>query len=345
MKLLNPRSLEILRHIVDAYVQTGDPIGSLTLAERLGNTLSSATIRNVMSRLEDLGLLYSPHTSAGRLPTEEGLRFFVQGILEQADLSDADRHMIEEKCHEKNLSLTELLGEVTHVLSGLSHSAGLVIIPKEEKTLKHIEFVAIDGQCGLAIIVTSDGDVQNRLIDLPPGISQSTLAEASNYLNARLVGQTLNDAKRRVSSELESHQARLDHLTKEVVESGLAIWSGSGKSASLIVNGQSNLLQSVHHIEELNSIKDIFRLLEKKENLVNLLDASLKGDGVQIFIGAENDLFRYVGCSLVLSPYENKLGNVVGAVGVIGSTRINYGRVIPMVNYTSKILSRLISER
>ncbi len=345
MKLLNPRSFEILRHIVDAYVQTGEPMGSLTLAERLGNTLSSATIRNVMARLEDLGLLYSPHVSAGRLPTEEGLRFFVQGLLEGCDLSEADRHLIEDRCQEKKLSLTDLLSEVSAVLSGLSKSAGLVIIPKEEKILKHIEFIAIDTHCALAIMVTEEGDVENRLVDLPRGFSQSTLVEASNYLSARLTGHTLSNAKSRITRELASHQEKLDALTREVVESGLAIWSGAGKKASLIVNGQSNLLDSVQHIEELNAIKDIFSLLEKKENLVSLLDASMKADGVQIFIGAENDLFRHVGCSLVMSPYENKKGSIVGAVGVIGSTRINYGRVIPMVNYTAKILSRLISEK
>lgn len=345
MKVLNPRSLEILRHIVDVYIQTGEPTGSLTLAERLGNTLSSATIRNVMARLEDLGLLYAPHKSAGRLPTEEGLRFFVQGLIEECELSDTDRQMIEDRCREKSLSLPDLLSEVSTVLSGLSHSAGLVIIPKEEKTLKHIEFVSIDPRCALAIMVTTDGDVENRLIDLPPGITHATLVEASNYLSARLTGQTLNQAKKKIAYELTVHKETLDSLTKDVIRSGLAVWQGEGKNASLIVNGQSNLLHSVRYVEELGAIKEIFSLLEKKENLVHLLDASLKADGVQIFIGAENDLFKYVGCSLVMSPYQNKVGNVVGAVGVIGSTRINYGRVIPMVNYTSKILSRLISER
>ena len=213
MKLLNPRSFEILRHIVDTYVQTGEPTGSLTLAERLGNTLSSATIRNVMARLEDLGLLYSPHVSAGRLPTEEGLRFFVQGLLEGTDLSDADRQLIEERCQEKNLSLLDLLSEVSTVLSGLSKSAGLVIIPKEEKILKHIEFIAIDPQCALAIMVTEEGDVENRLLELPRGFSQSTLVEASNYLSARLTGQTLTRAKSRIAEELASHQEKLDMLT------------------------------------------------------------------------------------------------------------------------------------
>lgn len=343
MKLLNPRSLEILRHVVDMYVETGEPIGSLTLAERLGHQLSSATIRNVMSQLEDSGFLYSPHTSAGRLPTDEGLRFVVNGLLESSELSSEDRFLIEEKCIEKSRSLSQVLTEVSNVLSGLSTCAGFVVVPQEEKILRQIEFVPLDDGTALAIMVTQEGEVENRLFQLPIGFSVSTLIEAGNYLNARLAGRTLNEAKNRILKELSSHQADLDLLSQEVIKSGLAMWSGTGKGASLIVNGQSNLLNKVEHLEDLNTIKHIFGLLEKKENLINLLDASMKGEGIQIFIGAENELFHHVGCSLVLSPYENKLGDIVGAVGVIGPKRLNYGRVIPMVNYTAKILSRILS--
>lgn len=345
MKLLNDRSLEILRHVIDMYVETGEPIGSLTLAERLDNQLSSATIRNIMAKLEDFGLLYSPHTSAGRLPTDEGLRFFVHGLLESSELSLEDRSVIEERCFERNLSLPQLLGEVSTLLSALSTCAGFVVVPQEEKILRHIEFVLLEEGSALAIMVTQDGDVENRLFQLPQGFSLSTLVEASNYLNTRLSGKTLEEAKKRVREEMSSHQADLDVLSQEVVNSGLAVWSGTGKGASLIVNGQSNLLKSVEHIEDLNAIKHIFSLLERKENLINLLDASMKGDGIQIFIGAENEFFQHVGCSLVLSPYENKLGDVVGAVGVIGPKRLNYGRVIPMVDYTAKILSRLLNRK
>lgn len=345
MKLLNPRSLEILRHVIDMYVETGEPIGSLTLAERLGHQLSSATIRNVMSKLEDLGFLYSPHTSAGRLPTDEGLRFFVHGLLESSELSPEDSALIEERCLEKNLSLPQLLTEVSTLLSGLSTCAGFVVVPQEEKILRHIEFISLEDGTALAIMVSQEGEVENRLFRLPTGFSVSTLIEANNYLNARLSGRTLNEAKDRILQELSSHQAALDDLSQEVVKAGLAIWSGSGKGASLIVKGQSNLLNNVEHIEDLNAIKHIFGLLEKKENLINLLDASMKGDGIQIFIGAENEFFQHVGCSLVLSPYENKLGDIVGAVGVIGPKRLNYGRVVPMVNYTAKILSRLLSKK
>ena len=345
MKLLNSRSLEILRHVIDMYVETGEPIGSLTLADRLGNQISSATIRNVMARLEDLGLLYAPHTSSGRLPTDEGLRFFVHGLLESSELSREDRLMIEERCLEKNLPLSQLLGEVSTILSGLSKCAGFVVVPQEEKILRHIEFVPLNETTALAIMVTHDGDVENRLFPLPQGFSISMLIEATNYLNARLVGRTLKEARARITQELSSHQAQLDELSKEIVQSGLAIWSGSGKNASLIVNGQSNLINRVEHLEELNAIKHIFSLLERKENLINLLDASMKGEGVQIFIGAENEFFQHVGCSLVLSSYENNGGEVVGAVGVIGPKRLNYGRVVPMVNYTAKILSRLVSRK
>ncbi|MEI8320642.1 MAG: heat-inducible transcriptional repressor HrcA [Alphaproteobacteria bacterium] len=342
MDLINKRSLEILNHIVEAYVETGEPIGSLALAERLGMNVSSATIRNVMARLEEVGLLYSPHTSAGRLPTEAGLRFFVQGLLETGVLSNEDRLMIQSQCVQKGLTVDEVLGQVTSILSGLSSCASFLISPKKELTLKHIEFVSLQPGKALAILVTNDDEVENRLIDVPKGIPPSALAEASNYLNHRLVGKTLTDAKQQILKELSSHQTQLDQLSQNVIEKGLALWSGKEKNPSLIIQGQSKLLHNVAHLEELEAIKNIFGMLEQKETLVHLLDASLQGDGVQIFIGAQNEWFSYGGCSLVLSPYGNSEGKIIGAVGVIGPTRINYGRIIPMVDYTAKIVSHLL---
>lgn len=342
MDPLNRRSLEILRHVVDAYIQTGEPIGSLTLAQRLGMNVSSATIRNVLSKLEDRGLLYAPHTSAGRLPTEAGLRFFVQGILESDIMSEEDRFIIESKCSQKNLSLPEVLNQAASILSGLSSCASFLIVPKTEPILKHIEFIALEPNKALAVLVTDDGDVENRLIDIPAGIPLSNLTEASNYLNHKLAGQTLSQAKKQILEELRSHEAQLDKLSKSIVQKGLAIWAGKGKDASLVIQGQSKLLQNIAQIEELSIIKNIFDLLERKETLLNLLDASLHGDGVQIFIGAENEWFSHVGCSIVLSSCESSTGKIAGAIGVIGPTRINYGRIIPMVNYTAKIVSHLL---
>ncbi len=344
MDLLNNRSLEILHHIVEAYVETGEPIGSLALAQRLGMNVSSATIRNVMARLEEMGLLYAPHTSAGRMPTEAGLRFFVQGLLETGMLSEEDRLEIEAQCLKKGLSFNEILEQATAILSGLSLCASFLVVPKKELVLKHMEFVAIQPGKALVILVTHEGEVENRLIDLPVGIPPSALVEATNYLNHRLVGKTLGDAKQQILKELNSHQLQLDSLSKNIVEKGLALWASEEKDSSLIIQGQSKLLQNISHMEDLEAIRTIFNLLERKETLVHLLDAALKGDGVQIFIGAENELFSHVGCSLVLSPYENQTGKIIGAIGIIGPTRINYRRIIPMVNYTAKIVGHLLKE-
>jgi heat-inducible transcriptional repressor len=342
MEPLNARSLEILRHIVEAYVETGEPIGSLTVAHRLDMSLSSATIRNIMARLEEMGLLYSPHTSAGRLPTEAGLRFFVQGFLETRELSLEEKRKIEGQCSTQGLDINSLLNQASTILSGLSSCAGIVIAPKDEAILKHIEFIPLDPGKALVIMVSKEGTVENRIIEIPVGIPPSSLIEAGNYLNAHLAGKTLEEAKNRITHELSSHRAHLDEVAEHIVKAGLGVWSGSTKDPSLIIQGQSNLLKKVEHMEDLNAIKSIFSLLDRKEVLINLLDGVMKGDGIQIFIGAENEWFQHVGCSLVLSPYENSSGKIVGAIGIIGPTRINYGHIIPVVDYTAKIVSRLI---
>lgn len=339
---LSERSREIFRHIVDAYVQSGEPIGSRTLSRRLGQTLSPATIRNVMADLEDAGLLYAPHTSAGRLPTEAGLRLFVHGLLEVGRLSDDERASIEGQCAAHGKSLPEMLEEATAALSGLSHCAGLVLAPKIEARLKHLEFVNVGPGRALVVMVADNGLVENRIIELPTGVPPSTLVEASNYLNARLAGRTLVEARQFIQDELDQQRAQLDQLTSRVVEAGLATWAGSAKDGMLIVRGRANLLDDVTAIGDLERIRALFQTLETKDTLLRLLDATQQGEGVQIYIGAENGLFSLAGCSMVIAPYVNSREQVVGAIGVIGPTRINYARIVPMVDFTAKLIGRLI---
>ncbi|MBY0461834.1 MAG: heat-inducible transcriptional repressor HrcA [Alphaproteobacteria bacterium] len=339
---LNQRSLEIFRELVDTYVETGEPVGSRTLSRRLNTPLSPATIRNIMADLEEAGLLYAPHTSAGRLPTDEGLRLFVHGLLEIGDLNEQERKNIDKLCNNSNRSISSVLEEATTMLSGLSKCAGLVMAPKADAPLKHIEFVQIAPGRALVVLINQDGDVENRLIEVPSGISSSVFSEASNYLSSRLAGFTLAQAKNVINEELKNHQAHLSELTANVVSAGLAVWAGGEEGSSLIVKGQSNLLHGVTEVNELDQIRELFQVLDTKERLSELLDASIKAEGVQIFIGSENSLFKLSGCSLVVSPYHNSRQKIIGAIGVIGPARMNYGRIIPLVDYTAKMVSRLI---
>lgn len=336
------RTREILRHIVDAYVETGEPIGSRTISRRLGMNLSPATIRNVMADLEDAGLLYAPHTSAGRLPTELGLRMFVNGLLELGDLTQEERDSIEGKCMAAGRSLPELLEEATSLLSGLSRCAGLVVAPKTDQPLKHIEFVHLGPGRALVVMVTEGGLVENRIIDLPVGLPASSLVEAGNFLTARLLGRTLDEARTDILKELETHRAELDALTSKVVEAGLATWAGGQQGGALIVRGHNHLLEDVTALSDLERIRMLFATLETKESLLRLLEAAGGAQGVQIFIGAENELFGISGCSMVIAPYRNSRQRIVGAVGVIGPTRIDYARIIPMVDYTAQVIGRVL---
>ncbi len=339
---LNARSRDILSQIVDAFIATGEPIGSRTLARRMGMALSPATIRNVMADLEELGLLYAPHTSAGRLPTEVGLRLFVHGLLELGDLSKDDRSSIESQCAASGRSLPQLLEEASTLLSGLSNCAGLVMAPRQDRALKHIEFVRLAPGRALVVMVHDDGLVENRIIEIPVGMPPSSLIEASNFLAARLVGRTLSQAKQEIRHELEVDRSQLDALTRRVVEAGLASWSDDGSGGYLIGRGQANLLDDVTALADLERIRALFETLETKEALIRLIDATGDAEGVQIFIGAENELFSLAGCSLIIAPYANSSKQIVGALGVIGPTRINYARIIPMVDYTAKVIGRII---
>jgi heat-inducible transcriptional repressor len=339
---LNDRSREIFRQIVDAYVETGDPVGSRTLARRSGLDLSPATIRNVMADLEEAGLLYAPHTSAGRLPTEAGLRLFVDGLLEIGGISEDERAAIEARCAAAGKSMAQALEEATATLAGLAHCAGLVSAPKTVRPLKHIEFVPLAPGRALVVMVTEDGLVENRIIDVPLGVPPSTLVRASNYLSTRLVGRTTEEARADLARDMETQRTELDELTRHLVKAGFASWAGGKARTALIVRGQAKLLEDVTVLADLERLRALFDMLETKETMLELLESAREGHGVQIFIGADNPLFGVAGCSLVVAPYTNSREQVVGAIGVIGPTRINYARIIPLVDYTAKVVGRLL---
>lgn len=339
---LNQRSREIFRMVVETYLETGVPVGSKTLAQRLPMALSPASIRNVMASLEHAGLLFAPHISAGRLPTQTGLRIFVDGLLEIGNLTELEQRDIGNRCAAAGRNTEEVLTEAVTALSGLCHCAGLVIAPKFNSPIRHVEFVDVGGGQALVIIVTEDSAVENRVIDIPMGITPSALKAASNYLNARLSGHTLAESRTAIEEELEHHQAELDALTARVVQAGLASWSGGPEVNNLIVRGRANLLDDVEAIEDLERIRLLFDDLETKRDMAQLLSLVEDGEGVRIFIGSENNLFSLSGSSVIVSPYRNEHGKVIGALGVIGPTRVNYARIVPMVDYTARVVGRLV---
>jgi heat-inducible transcriptional repressor len=337
---INKRARDILRMIVDAYVETGEPVGSRAISRRLGMNLSPATIRNVMADLEEVGLLHAPHVSAGRLPTEAGLRLFVHGLLQVGRLSEEEREAIDGRATSAGRSLPDILGEATSVLSGLSGCTGLVVAPKTDRPLKHLEFVGLGPGRTLIVLVTEDGVVENRVIETPLGIPAASLVMASNYLSTRLIGRTIDEGRAAILAEIESAQSQLDALTAKLVEAGLAIRSGN--TGQLIVRGQSNLLEDIGNRGDVQRIRALFDALETKDTMLKLLEAANRAEGVQIYIGSENQLFAHTGCSMIITPYMNSREQVVGAIGVIGPTRLNYARIIPMVDYTAKVISRLL---
>ncbi|MBS0558909.1 MAG: heat-inducible transcriptional repressor HrcA [Proteobacteria bacterium] len=341
---LDARAAAVLREIVEQYVETGEPVGSRTLSRRLPMSLSPATIRNVMADLTEAGLLFAPHTSAGRLPTDTGLRLFVDGLLHFGELNEQEREAITARVGASGRSLEDTLAEASSLLSGLSSAAGLVLAPKSEGVVRHIEFVPLGPGRALVVLVNADGQVENRVMDIPPGLPPSALQRAGNYLNARLLGRSLGDLRRIVAEEMAQDRRELDELAAGVVAAGLATWTDErgSRGGSLIVRGQAQLLSDVTEIERLAAIRALFERLETQETMLRLLDLAEKSDGVSIFIGAESGLFGATGMAMVVAPARGEGGRIVGAIGVIGPTRINYGRIIPVVDYTAGVIGRLL---
>lgn len=344
---LDRRSRDIFRDIVEAYLETGEPVGSRTLSKRGALHLSAASIRNTMADLASLGLLDSPHAMAGRRPTQLGLRFFVDSLLELGDLSETERGAIEARITQAGQSKEQLLAGASELLSGLAGGAGLVLTPTREAPVKHAEIVSVGPGQALMVLVFEDGQVENRLLDTPAGMTPSAMTEATNYMNARFKGRTLAEARSEAAETLKRDRAALDAAAAALVESGLADWSGEDPLAgrSLIVRGRANLLADNQATADIERVKRLFDDLERNNELVQLLDVAGHGESVRIFIGSENPLFSLSGSSLIVAPYTNAERKVVGALGVIGPTRLNYARVIPVVDYTAQVVGRILDGR
>jgi heat-inducible transcriptional repressor len=341
---IDARSREIFRRIVETYLATGEPVGSRSVSRLLPMQLSPASVRNVMTELEERGLIYAPHTSAGRLPTQPGLRMFVDALLEVNDIPLAEQQQIQQQiAGNRNRSVADLMREASGLLSGLSQCAGLVLTEKRESRLKQIEFVPLEPGKALVVLVGSEGNVENRIIDVPPGLSPSSLSEAANFLNARIRGLTMSEVRAELERALAAAGAELDTLTTRVIEAGLAVWSGEDGHKSLIVRGRSRLIQNFAAEEDLQRIQTLFDEMESQQDLIEILRSAEAGEGVRIFIGAENKRFSLSGSSIIVAPFQDERSKLVGVLGVIGPTRLNYARIIPVVDYTARLMGRLIS--
>ena len=343
---LNNRSREVFRRVVEGYLTDGEPVGSRTLSREFSEDISAATIRNVMQDLEFLGLLGSPHTSAGRIPTQLGLRMFVDGILEVSEVDKNDRKKIDKIVSDETNQVDDILDDISTTLSGVTQGASLVLTPKREAPIKHVEFLPLSISQALVVLVFADGHVENRLFKPPPGQTPSSMKEAANFLNALMEGNTLSEAKKLIKNEIDYRRQELDTLARDLVQSGLALWEDNEeRHERLIVKGRANLLNESSQQEDLERIKNLFDDLERKRDIADFLELTEKGEGVRIFIGSENKLFSLTGSSLVVSPYMNSDRKIIGAVGVIGPTRLNYGRIVPVVDYTAQLVGKMISDR
>ena len=343
---LNDRSREVFRRVVEGYLETGAPVGSRTLTRSLSEQVSAATVRNVMQDLEYLGLLGSPHISAGRIPTQMGLRMFLDGFLEVGELTASDKQNLDDMLGSNTADVTATLDRIGAALSQATHGASIVLAPKREAPIKHIDFVALSPDRALVVLVHSDGQVENRLFQPPPGHTPSAMREAANYLNAHLADRTLGSLRAEMQREVDSRRAQIDELTGHLIAAGLAVWDSEDTDIGrLIVRGRSNLLSDSAPAEDFERIRQLFDDLERKRDIADFLELAETGEGVRIFIGSENKLFSLSGSALVVSPYMNADRKIVGAVGVIGPTRLNYGRIVPIVDYTAQLLGKLMADR
>jgi heat-inducible transcriptional repressor len=339
---MTDRARDVFRIVVESYLDTGVPVGSRTISKISALNLSPASIRNVMQDLEELGLLAAPHTSAGRMPTESGLRLFVDGMMQASEPSAEERAAIEARAGASG-PIEEALASTTAALSGLSACAGLVLVPKREPVLRQFSFVPLSAERALAVLVGGDGSVENRVIDLPPGMDLASLQQAANWITATLGGLTLSEARARVERDLRARRAELDSAARTLIERGLAVWSeDSDRRPVLIVRGQARLIDTAA-IEDLDRVRRLLDELEGEEEIARLLDSAREGEATRIFIGSENKLFALSGSSVIAKPVRALDGRVVGVVGVIGPTRLNYARVVPMVDFTAATLARLLA--
>jgi heat-inducible transcriptional repressor len=338
---LTTRARDIFRLVVEEYLSSGHPVGSRTLAGGGQVNLSPASIRSVLAELETLGLLAAPHTSAGRMPTEVGLRLFVDGMMQVAEPTAEERAAIERRLSRPG-PIEQALEATSALLSDLSAAAGVVMVPRREPRLTQMNLVPLAPGKALAVLVGEDGHVENRLLDLPVGLPVSALEQATNYITAHLAGRTLAEAARLMGQEIASGRSALDSASRDLVERGLAVWSEDAtRRPVLIVRGQANLLDETA-LSDLERVRQLLDDLENKQSIAELLESAREAEATRIFIGSENRLFALSGSSVIASPYRDREGKVVGVVGVIGPTRLNYARVVPMVDFTAQSLGKLI---
>jgi heat-inducible transcriptional repressor len=338
---LSSRARQIFRLVVEGYLASGHPVGSKTLAGEGGLNLSPASIRSVLAELESLGLLAAPHTSAGRMPTESGLRLFVDGMMQVAEPTAEERAAIERRLGQPG-PIEQALETVSALLSDLSGAAGMVMVPRHEPRIVQLSLVPLTAKRALAVLVGEDGHVENRVIELAAAIAPSALEQASNFINARLAGRTLAEAAQAMRQEIAAGRSQLDEASRDLVERGLAVWSeDAARRPVLIVRGQANLLDesAIGDIERVRSLLDD---LENKQSVAELLDSAREAEAMRIFIGSEKRLFALSGSTVIASPNRDSEGRVIGVLGVIGPTRLNYARVVPMVDFTARSLGRII---
>ena len=343
---MTERNREVFRVLVESFLSNGAPVGSRTLSRDLESRISAATVRNVMQDLEFLGLLESPHVSSGRVPTEVGLRLFVDELLEVKQIEDAEKERLRAAASDGSGDVQDLLDRVGSVLSRLTNGASLVLTPKAEAPIKHVEFVSLSSDRALVVLVTEDGKVENRMFSPPAGQTPSAMREAANFINAIARGRTISELLDSVSVEVEQRRNEVDSVAQRLVEQGLAVWeTRSGGNERLIVRGRANLLKDSEAASDFERFGELLNDLERKRDIVEFLELVEEGEGVRIFIGSENKLFSLSGSTLVISPYMGPDEKIIGAIGVIGPTRLNYGRIVPIVDYTAQLVGRMVTEQ
>ncbi len=340
---LNHRSKQILKSVVETYLETGEPIGSETILKKIGIDLSSSSIRSILANLQKEGLLYAPHISAGRLPTDKGMRFFVNGLLEFGRLSKNEQENIKNQCQSKGSSFQEVLSEASKTISGLTNCAGIVVAPKFLNKIKHIEFIKLNSNKIMSIIATDNGLVENRILHSKTNYNDSILKQTSNYLNSKFAGKTIEQIKIKINEEIKNSKSKLDSIATKLVKEGIIEIVPNLETPYIFLHGQSSLLEEKVIAKDLDKIRSLFDDIENKSNFLNVIENTSKGQGVQIFIGSQNFLFKHSGLSMVMAPYKNKEQKIIGAIGVVGPMRLNYAKIVPLVDYTSKIVGRILS--
>ena len=339
---LNDRSKLIFKKLVESYLETGSPAGSETLMKMGGLNLSSSSIRSILSDLQKGGLLYAPHRSAGRMPTERGMRFFVDGLLEFGRISNTDKENIKQKCSTKGKSYEEALDVASKAISGLSNYAGIVIAPKFQKNLKHLEFIRLNETQLMLILAYENGEVENRIIEDNGKYNNSLLIQASNFLTSKFSNKNISQIKKNIQTDIRKAQNQLELISSKLIQQGIIETPPNIKNPYIFLHGQSNLLKDEIISKDLDQIRNLFDDIEKKSSFVEILETAGKAQGVQIFIGSKNFLFKHSGLSMVMAPYKNNDQEIIGAIGVVGPTRLNYSKIVPLVDYTSKIIGKVI---